>query len=288
MTSIRACVLMGAAVLAACAGSGANKLGRSMGTWDATGMGDMQPVESFEGTIVKVYDDQGIRWILVRGDNGAEQVIDASGDIEVEAEEAGQVVPGDPFAVKYRVHLPMTGDHLLWAARDGGGHIRGNLLRQLDGRWLAHRMRVVLTPAQVAEAHELARQEAAAASAARERDALRREAEAKARIAAWRALKVKPPLPAEADRLRVLGEKALAENRYDEARTHYKKALDIEPLWPAGQRTMAELEADALAYRSAMRYMQTYLDLLPDAPDGLAARNKLRIWEQEDLKRKQR
>lgn len=285
MIGMRAGVVVLAALVAGCAGSGGNKLGRPMGTWDATGLGDLQPVESFEGTIVKVYDDKGVRSVLVRGESGAEQVIDASGDIEVEAEEAGQVVPGNPFAVKYKLHLPMTGDHLLWAARSGGGHIRGNLLRQLDGRWLAHRMRVVLTPAQIAEAHELLRQENAAAMEARQREAAKREADLQARIAAWRALAVKPPLSPEVERYKLLAEKAEKDNRYDEARAHYEKALEIDPIWPQGQLRKANLDAEFKKYRSAIRHMRMYLELMPNAPDGLAARARLRNWEQEDLKR---
>lgn len=285
MSSRRAGCLLLAAILAAC---GTSRLSRPMGTWDATGLGDMQPVESFEGTIVKVYDDKGIRTVLVRGEGGVEQAIDASGDIEVEAEEAGQVVPGEPFTVRYKLHLPMTGDHLLWAARDGGGHIRGNLLKQVDGRWLAHRMRVVLTPAQVVAAQELQRQQAVAEVEARQQEAATREAALRARIAAWRALAVKPPLPAEAERHRLLAEKAVDGKRYDEARGHYTRALEIEPLWPQGQRAMAHLEAEARLYRSAIRYMQMYLELAPDAPDLLASRAQLRAWEQADLQQRQR
>jgi tetratricopeptide (TPR) repeat protein len=180
----------------------------------------------------------------------------------------------------------MTGDHLLWAARSGGGHIRGELLRQIDGRWLAHRMRVVLSPVQVAEAHELLRQENAAAAEARQREAAKREAELQVRIAAWRVLAAKPPLPAEAQRYKALAEKAEQANRFDEARGHYEKALEIEPLWPQGQFRKAQLDAESKAYRSAIRHMRLYLELVPDAQDGLAARARLRAWEQDDLKKR--
>ena len=138
MIGNRLALLVVAALVASCAGSGgsnAARISKPMGTWDATGMRDTQPVESFEGTIVKVWDDNGTRTVLVRGEGGAEQAIDASGDIEVEAEEAGQVVPGQPFTVKYKVHLPMT---VHWNSRKVGQPDCGTDMVFDFGQLIAH------------------------------------------------------------------------------------------------------------------------------------------------------
>ena len=98
---------------------------------------------------------------------------------------------------------------------------------------------------------------------------------------AWRENPAKPPLGAEADRHRILAENAIKEKNLNSAVEHYEKALEIQPLWPAGWFNLAVIYAEQNKYGDAMDSMQRYLELVPDAPDAKDAREQMIIWEEK-------
>lgn len=107
------------------------------------------------------------------------------------------------------------------------------------------------------------------------------EAEARFQEEAARYLQLsrKPDLPEEARRFKVQAEIAARENRFADAAALYMKALDIAPWWPGGRFNRAVLLGEIKSYGSAVREMKRYLLLVPDAPDGRAARDKIYEWE---------
>lgn len=95
----------------------------------------------------------------------------------------------------------------------------------------------------------------------------------------WRALKVKPDLPEDVRRFRVLAEDAIKHKEFDKAVDYYGKGLAIEPLWPQGQYNAALLYGEMKEYGDAELCMKRYLELVPDAPDAQAARDQIMIWQ---------
>jgi len=104
-------------------------------------------------------------------------------------------------------------------------------------------------------------------------------AEFQARAKAWRALKVKPDLPPDVRRFRLLAEDAIKHQEFDKAVDYYEQGLAIEPLWPQGQYNAALLYGEMKEYRDAELHMKRYLELVPDAPDAQAARDQIMIWQ---------
>jgi tetratricopeptide (TPR) repeat protein len=96
---------------------------------------------------------------------------------------------------------------------------------------------------------------------------------------AWRALKVKPDLPQDVRRFRVLAEDAIKHQEFEKAIQYYEQGLEIEPLWPQGQYNAALLYGEMKEYRDAELHMKRYLELVPDAPDAQAARDQMMIWQ---------
>lgn len=97
----------------------------------------------------------------------------------------------------------------------------------------------------------------------------------------WRALPVKPALPAEANRFRVLAEDAFQNKDFNKAIDYYDKALEAYPLWPQGQFNAALICGEIGSYAEAAGHMQRYLELVPDAKDAKLAREKIYIWEEK-------
>jgi tetratricopeptide (TPR) repeat protein len=95
----------------------------------------------------------------------------------------------------------------------------------------------------------------------------------------WRALKVKPDLPEDVRRFRVLAEDAIKHQEFEKAVQYYEQGLAIEPLWPQGQYNAALLYGEMKEYRDAELHMKRYLELVPDAPDAQAARDQMMIWQ---------
>lgn len=97
--------------------------------------------------------------------------------------------------------------------------------------------------------------------------------------AAWRALPVKPAISEPVRRHRLLAENAIKERQFDSALEEYEAGLQIDPVWPEGHFNAALLYAETGYYSEAVSHMRAYLELVPDAPDALSARDQIIIWE---------
>jgi tetratricopeptide (TPR) repeat protein len=120
-----------------------------------------------------------------------------------------------------------------------------------------------------------------ATEAQRERDALDATEfdQFKELAKAWRDLQVKPQLPEEVRRHRVIAENAIKEKDFDKAADEYKAALKIFPCWPEGQFNLAYIAGENHYFRDAILHMKFYLELVPDAPDAQAGKDKIAIWQ---------
>jgi tetratricopeptide (TPR) repeat protein len=98
------------------------------------------------------------------------------------------------------------------------------------------------------------------------------------RAKVWRTLAAKPDLPEAAKRHKVLAENAVEEKDWDKAIDEYEEALTIDPYWPEGQFNAALLCGETGSFSDAITHMKYYLELVPDAPDAEAARNRIIIW----------
>jgi tetratricopeptide (TPR) repeat protein len=98
---------------------------------------------------------------------------------------------------------------------------------------------------------------------------------------AWRVLTVKPALPEDVQRCRVMAEDAFNNKDFEKALKYYKKGLAIEPLWPQGQFNAALLEGELHCFKSAAIHMKSYLELAPDAANAKVAREKMYLWEEK-------
>ena len=100
-----------------------------------------------------------------------------------------------------------------------------------------------------------------------------------ARAAAWRALATKPPIPDEVRVQRMMAEDAFKANKPDEALHYYETGVLLYPTWPEGNFNAALISGDLSYYDAAIEHMQAYLELVPDAADAQAARDKILIWQ---------
>jgi tetratricopeptide (TPR) repeat protein len=99
-----------------------------------------------------------------------------------------------------------------------------------------------------------------------------------AQAAAWRNVAAKPPMPENAREHKVLAEDAVQRKDFDKAIDEYLAAASIFPMWPEGQFNLALICGETGDYDCAVEHMQNYLELVPDAPDAQAAKDKLIIW----------
>lgn len=99
------------------------------------------------------------------------------------------------------------------------------------------------------------------------------------KAADWRALPTKPAISEEVRRHRILAENAVKEKQFAAAIEEYEAGLAIDPFWPEGHFNSALLAAEMEFYSEAIRHMQAYLELVPDAPDSASARDQVVIWE---------
>lgn len=56
-------------------------------------------------------------------------------------------------------------------------------------------------------------------------------------------------------------------------------ALEIYPTWPAEQFDLALVLRELNRFSEAIQHMQNYLELVPNAPDAQAAKDKMIIWK---------
>jgi hypothetical protein len=99
------------------------------------------------------------------------------------------------------------------------------------------------------------------------------------RAAAWRALAAKPPIPDEVRVQRMMAEEAFKANKPDDALHYYETGVQLYPTWPEGNFNAALIAGDLGYYDAAIEHMQAYLELVPDAADAQAARDKILIWQ---------
>jgi tetratricopeptide (TPR) repeat protein len=132
-------------------------------------------------------------------------------------------------------------------------------------------------------AREQARLQAEAQARAAE-EAKQKEEEAAFAIKAkrYREMRVKPALPEDVQRYRLMAEDAFKNKDFEKALEYYRKGLAIEPLWPQGQYNAAMLAGELRRYDWAALYMKHYLELVPDAANAKAAREKMYLWEGKD------
>jgi hypothetical protein len=97
--------------------------------------------------------------------------------------------------------------------------------------------------------------------------------------AAWRALTAKPPQPEEVRVRRLLAEDAVKNNKPVEALNDYEIGLQFYPTWPEGHFNAALIAAELNDFANAVDHMQSYLELVPSAPDAQAARDQITIWQ---------
>lgn len=97
---------------------------------------------------------------------------------------------------------------------------------------------------------------------------------------AWRENPGSRPKPPEGwERYRVLAEQSIREKEFVAALENYEMGLESFPTWPEGWYNAALLYAELGEYGYAADRMRRYLELMPDAPDAQAAREKIIIWE---------
>ncbi|MEW6720301.1 MAG: tetratricopeptide repeat protein, partial [Thermodesulfobacteriota bacterium] len=99
------------------------------------------------------------------------------------------------------------------------------------------------------------------------------------KAADWRALPSKPPVSEEVRQHRLVAENALREKDFDTAVAEYIDGLESDPLWPEGHFNAALLMGELGYYTEAIRHIQAYVELVPEAPDAQAARDQIVIWK---------
>ncbi len=95
----------------------------------------------------------------------------------------------------------------------------------------------------------------------------------------WQALEVRPIMPEEARKHRILAENAFREKDLEKASDEYDAALKIYPCWPSGLFNLAYIDAANENYQLAVFDMQRYLTLVPNAKDAQHCRDDMLIWK---------
>lgn len=98
----------------------------------------------------------------------------------------------------------------------------------------------------------------------------------------WREKPESRPKPPDGwERHRILAEQNISDRDPVVALQNYEAGIEAFPMWPEGWFNAA-LMYDALEeYEYAANRMKHYLELMPDAPDAKAAREKIIIWEEK-------
>lgn len=93
------------------------------------------------------------------------------------------------------------------------------------------------------------------------------------------ALQIRPILPEEARKFKVQAESAVQQKKFMDAADLYWEALNVAPWWPEGHFNRALVLGESGNYKIAMREMEHYLQLAPDAPNARAAQDKIYGWD---------
>lgn len=86
-------------------------------------------------------------------------------------------------------------------------------------------------------------------------------------------------IPEEARRYAIRGEAMLKDGKFEDALKEYKTAIKKAPYIAALYRTTALVYGELNDYTQAINYMNTYLDLMTDAPDARAVKDQIYKWE---------
>jgi hypothetical protein len=99
-----------------------------------------------------------------------------------------------------------------------------------------------------------------------------------AALAGFRAGKVGPGVGEAVRPHKVAAELAVKDKRLWDAADEFAQGLALAPWWPQGNFNLALVYGELRAYPLAARYMQRYLELVPDAPNARAAQDKVYEW----------
>lgn len=109
---------------------------------------------------------------------------------------------------------------------------------------------------------------------------LREEARFNELATSYRSLKTKPALTEPQRRLVVQANALTQERNFNDAIDRYRQLLADDPVvYPAAYYNIALLSAELKLYKRAIRYMNRYLILMPEANDARAAQDKIYEWE---------
>ena len=97
--------------------------------------------------------------------------------------------------------------------------------------------------------------------------------------AAWRAQATEPPIPKEVRVQRLMAEEAVKANKHAEALKYFETGIELYPALPEGSFNAALIAGELGFYADAVEHMQAYLELVPDAANAQAARDKILIWQ---------
>jgi tetratricopeptide (TPR) repeat protein len=97
-------------------------------------------------------------------------------------------------------------------------------------------------------------------------------------VDAYRAGTGPRTLSDRADRLRIEAEFAIKQSRFGDALAAYRKALTLDPWWPAGHYNRALILAEVEEYAAAAGEMERFLALEPAAENAGAAKRKIIEW----------
>ena len=86
-------------------------------------------------------------------------------------------------------------------------------------------------------------------------------------------------LPENARKYALRGDVLIKDGGFEEALREYRTALGIAPFNPKLHFNTALICGQLKNYRLAIKYMTTYLQLSPDAPDARAAKDEIYKWE---------
>ncbi len=86
-------------------------------------------------------------------------------------------------------------------------------------------------------------------------------------------------LPEDARKFVIRAELYTSRGDFEKAVLEYKKAIKIQPFFPALYKALALNYAQLKNYKQAIKNMQIYLELYPDAPDLRAAKDEIYRWE---------
>lgn len=86
-------------------------------------------------------------------------------------------------------------------------------------------------------------------------------------------------LTEEARKAVIRAETYTSGGKFEEAIEEYKKALRDSPFFPALYKALALNYAQLKQYKKAIKNMNIYLELYPDAPDARAAKDEIYRWE---------